>query len=263
MSILACPFCAAPLTREGKSFYCSGEKRHCFDIAKSGYVSLTRASGTSGDDRDMVRARTAFLDKGYYAPFADAVAKAAAGASVIIDAGCGEGYYANRLAGSAEVLGFDLSKHACDHAAKRAKAAGKGAFFGVASVFELPVADASADAVVSLFAPIAEKEFARVLKPGGKLIVGAAGRRHLFELKEAIYTEVYENEGRRDLPEGFALTSQETVSFRFDCAGEDLRPLFSMTPYAFKTSVSDAAKLDALTHLEITAEFDIFVFTKR
>ena len=36
-----------------------------------------------------------------------------------------------------------------------------------------------------------------------------------------------------------------------------------MTPYAFKTSVSDAAKLDALTHLEITAEFDIFVFTKR
>ena len=36
-----------------------------------------------------------------------------------------------------------------------------------------------------------------------------------------------------------------------------------MTPYAFKTSVSDAAKLDALPHLEITAEFDIFVYTKK
>ena len=264
MNILICPFCGAPLEREGASYYCKGAlKRHCFDAAKSGYVSLTRASGTSGDDREMVRARTAFLDKGYYAPFADAIAKAASGADVIIDAGCGEGYYSNRLAESAQVLGFDLSKHACDKAAKRAKAAGNGAFFGVSSVFELPIADASADAVVSLFAPIAEKEFARVLKPGGKLIVGAAGRRHLIELKEAVYAEAYENEGRRDLPEGFALTGEQTVTFRFDCAGEDLRPLFSMTPYAFKTSVSDAAKLDALTHLEITAEFDIFVYTKR
>jgi len=112
-------------------------------------------------------------------------------------------------------------------------------------------------------APIAEKEFARILKPGGKLIVGAAGRRHLWELKTAIYAEAYENEGRRDLPEGFVLSAQEKVTYTFDCAGEDLRPLFSMTPYAFKTSASDAAKLDALLHLEVTADFDIFTYIKK
>ena len=90
MNILSCPFCGSPLIKEEHSLYCEA-KRHCFDIAKSGYVTLTRASGTSGDDREMVRARTAFLDKGYYCPFADAVADAVSGASAVIDAGCGEG----------------------------------------------------------------------------------------------------------------------------------------------------------------------------
>ena len=255
MSILACPFCAAPLTREGKSFYCSGEKRHCFDIAKSGYVSLTRASGTSGDDRDMVRARTAFLDTGYYAPFADAVAKAAAGASVIIDAGCGEGYYANRLAGSAAVFGFDLSKHACDHAAKRAKAAGTGAFFGVASVFELPLGNGTVDAVVNVFAPCAEDEFCRVLRPGGLLVLLGAGERHLLGLKQALYDETYENAERADLPSGMQPIEQRTVRDTVTVVGkEQIANLFSMTPYYWRTSPSDKQKLEALDTLTTEIE---------
>ena len=186
-SVLICPFCRAPLSREGGSLYCGGERRHCFDVAKSGYVTLTRAAGTSGDDREMVRARTAFLDGGHYLPFARAVCDELCGCDTVIDAGCGEGYYSNIIANEGKrVFGFDLSKHACDKAAKRAKAANNGAFFGVSSVFELPVATGSAHAVVSLFAPIAEKEFLRVLKPGGLLIVGGAGGKHLIELKKAV-----------------------------------------------------------------------------
>ncbi len=263
MNILSCPFCTASLEQNGTSLYCSGERRHCFDIAKSGYVTLTRASGTAGDDREMVRARTVFLDKDYYRPFADAVADALGSAKTVIDAGCGEGYYSNIIASrGASVYGFDLSKHACDKAAKRARLHGNGAFFGVASVFELPIADDSADAVVSLFAPIAEREFARVLKRDGLLIVGAAGRRHLYELKQALYADAYENEGRRDLPSGFTETARKSVTYTFDCAGEDLKSLFMMTPYAFKTSKENSAKLGLLSHLVITADFDIFVYKK-
>ena len=263
MNILSCPFCSAKIKREGNSLICGGERKHCFDIAKSGYVTLTRAAGSAGDDRDMVRARTAFLDKGYYLPFANTVADAVDGAETVIDAGCGEGYYSNIIASrGSSVYGFDLSKHACDKAAKRAKALQSGAFFGVSSVYELPIADGSADALVSLFAPIAEREFSRVLKDSGLLIVGAAGRNHLYELKKAVYDEAYENEGRRDLPLGFKEIGRKNVTYTFDCAGEDLKNLFMMTPYAFKTSKSDASKLDLLTHLEITADFDIFLFRK-
>lgn len=260
MSVLICPFCGAPLTKNGGSLYC--ESRHCFDIAKSGYVTLTRASGASGDDRDMVRARTAFLDSGAYRPFANAICDALMGRDTVVDAGCGEGYYSNIISERGHhVYGFDLSKHACDKAAKRAKASGNGAFFGVASVFELPIANGAADAVVSLFAPIAEEEFSRVLGDNGVLVVGAAGRRHLIELKAAVYDEAYENEGRRDLPSGFVEVGHKSVTYTFNC--RDVKSLFMMTPYAFKTSVSDMAKLDSIDSLDITADFDIFIYKKQ
>ena len=72
-------------------------------------------------------------------------------------------------------------------AAKRAKREGLDAFFGVAGIYTLPLQDASVDAVVSLFAPICEEEFLRVLKPGGILIAAGAGREHLGALKRVLY----------------------------------------------------------------------------
>ncbi len=270
---LICPFCGLPLTREGMSLYCPA--RHCFDLARSGYASLTRTSGTSGDDRNMVRARTEFLDQDYYRPFADAVLAAADGYHTVVDAGCGEGYYSVRLARAGHrVYGFDLSKAACDHAARRAKAAGISAafpapdsvgqaFFGVAGISHLPIADGAADAVINLFAPVDEAEFTRILRPGGRLIIGGAAPRHLFEFKQAIYDTVYENEGRRDLPRGLIPEDHRRITCTFLCEGAHLRPLLAMTPYAFKTSPADAARLDRLDRLEITADFDIFIYRKK
>jgi 23S rRNA (guanine745-N1)-methyltransferase len=53
----------------------------------------------------------------------------------------------------------------------------------VASIFALPVQNASLDAVTNLFAPCAEEEFLRVLKPNGHLLLVGAGERHLMGLK--------------------------------------------------------------------------------
>lgn len=35
-----------------------------------------------------------------------------------------------------------------------------------------------------------------------------------------------------------------------------------MTPYAFRTSKEDMSKLDAIDSLDVTADFDIFVYRK-
>ena len=262
--ILICPVCGGRLADTGTSLVCASPKKHCFDKAKSGYVNLAVGKSSTGDDKEMVRARTEFLNKGYYLPLAEAVAEAVGGCDTVIDCGCGDGYYSVKVAEGCRCLyGFDLSKYACERGAKRAKEAGTDCFFGVASVFSLPIKDGSADAAISLFAPVAEGEFSRILKKDSKLIVVGAGKRHLYEFKEAMYADVYENEGRRDLPVGFEEIEKKNLSYTFRCAGEDLRRLLMMTPYAFRTSMADAAKLDQLDFLDITADFDIFIYKKR
>ena len=102
-SMLCCPNCGQPLKKDGRTFCCP--KRHSFDIAAAGYCNLllsSRSGDKVGDDKQMVAARRRFLDRGYYQPLADAVCERVSSIlskpSVVIDAGCGEGYYTRQLA---------------------------------------------------------------------------------------------------------------------------------------------------------------------
>jgi 23S rRNA (guanine745-N1)-methyltransferase len=197
LNLLHCPICHAKLSlaNEEKSCGCEGERRHCFDFSKSGYLNLSGPHGGSGDKKDAIRARREFLNAGYYAPLADAITKKLniIGAKSALDAGCGEGYYTNRFSKDLEILGIDLSKDGIDAAAKVSKSRQTGAGFVIASLFALPIPDKTMDAVINIFAPCAEDEFLRILKPGGYVIVVAAGEKHLLGLKEKLYENTYLN----------------------------------------------------------------------
>ena len=100
-SLFRCPLCGSPLTREERGCICPA--RHSFDRAAAGYVHLLPPnrmhSKAPGDDREMVAARAAFLERGYYAPLRQALEELVLEASahlegpVLLDSGCGEGYY--------------------------------------------------------------------------------------------------------------------------------------------------------------------------
>lgn len=274
-SLLRCPICraAGTLSADGRVFRCLGEKPHSYDVARSGYLNLSRSQKSGGDSSDAVRARSAFLEKDYYRPLAVRVREILdeIKAETVIDAGCGEGYYTNRMAGEGRtVIGFDLSKSAIDHAAKQAKKAESTAkipkstvLFAVSSLFELPVADACADVVTNLFAPCAEAEFSRVLKSGGELIVVGAGENHLMGLKRVLYETPYPNPGRADLPRNLSLVSRERLTFEARICGQsDIRALFSMTPYYYRTPREGHEKLAALDALVTELDFDIYRYRK-
>ena len=213
--ILVCPVCKSELYRDEKSYFCRGEKRHCYDISSSGHVNLCPGRATGGDDKKAVRSRTEFLNLGYYQPIADKICEILSSLTedcFVVDAGCGEGYYTNRVAKStgAKTYGFDLSKEAIISASKSAKRQGiNNVVFGVGGIYELPVGDSSADAITNIFAPCAEFEFERVLKENGLLIVVTAGKNHLYGLKEAIYETVHTNEARADMPQNMILEQQQ------------------------------------------------------
>lgn len=273
LQTLRCPICGAAftLTENQKSLVCTGTgKHHCFDRGASGYVNFAPpAMSRSGDNPELVRARTAFLDRGDYDPIRQSVCKELAMVGgTVADAGCGEGYYTVGFSDVADaVLGFDLSKSAADAAARRARRAGKTSeektFFGVGSIYELPVKDASLDAVTSLFAPCAEEEFARVLKDGGILVTVAAGENHLVGLKKALYSNVYVNTDRVDMPRFMTLDHETNLEYDVTLScHDDIMNLFSMTPYYYRTSPKDLEKLEGLETLSTKVQATVRVYRK-
>lgn len=267
---LRCPVChnGFSLSENGRSLICKGEnKKHCFDIAASGYVNLAPpAKNGSGDPKEAVRSRTEFLDKGFYAPIRDTVCdKIATHGGFVVDAGCGEGYYSCGIASCCEALvGFDLSKSSIEAAAKRARREGTGnAFFAVSGIYEMPLANECADAVVSIFAPCAEAEFNRVLKKDGLLIVVGAGEDHLLGLKKAIYETTYKNTERVDMPSSMRLLEEQRMAYTIELFdNKSIMDLFSMTPYSYRTGESDLQKLKKLERLITEVDVTVRVYQK-
>ena len=265
-TLFSCPVCKESLFIEDRSCKCNN--RHCFDLAKEGYVNLltgSKSTDFSGDDKEMVASRTRFLDGGYYGPLRDRMCqlldKLVKEKNSLLDAGCGEGYYTSKYAELfRNTIGVDISKSAVKHAAKRCK----NAFFAVGSVYHLPVSDSVCDAVVNCFSPNVPDEFYRVLKEGGYLLYVVPAPRHLWELKSILYDNPYENEEKTEQYEGFEYVGAEGVTNAFTLSSrEDIDALFHMTPYSWNTPKECADRLKSKDSLDVTAEFVIHIYRKK
>ena len=259
-----CPICQRPLARQENSLLC--ENRHTFDIAKSGQVNLLRAFGQKhGDNADMVKARRNFLESGAYDPMRRAVAALLstylADGGILLDSGCGEGYYTEEFAKNQafSVYGIDISPKAAALCAKKNCCRG----VAVASAYELPIADGTVDAITNIFSPFCREEFLRILKTGGIVIDVIPAERHLWELKAAIYDTPYENKIKPIGIEGFVHRETRPVTTSFTLTTHDeIRDLMLMTPYFYRTGKTGHEKLSQLSTLQVTASFYLLVYQK-
>jgi 23S rRNA (guanine745-N1)-methyltransferase len=262
---LACPLDGCPLVPGEKTWRC--ENGHSFDVARQGYVHLLpvqkKRSLDPGDSKEMVAARQRFLNAGFYKEIAEALSDLALEAlpveeiGSVLDAGSGEGYYLRHLSARAgdnslALIGVDISKWAVLAAAKQ----DKRTRWAVGSNANLPILPESLDLVLCLFGFPVYSEFARVLKPGGKVIQVDTGADHLRELREIIYPELKPPADTEIVdPEGFRTLDSTVLRFPLSLPDQDsIADLLAMTPHLYRANSEGLEKAASLESLVVTVD---------
>lgn len=260
---LICPIDGLALLLEDNSVFCSNG--HQYDIGKPGYVNLLsvqhKRSKAPGDSKEMVRARTAFLSMGFYDPIAqhlaDTISAQHQSELTLVDAGCGDGFYAEKIDSLTDtklhLIGFDISKWAIQHAARRCQ----GTWL-VASNKRIPLADNSADVVLDMFGFPDFDSFARVLKPDGKLICVTPGDQHLVELREIIYPAVKQTR-ERQYPDSFNRDTSTKLSYEVMLGKTALENLLAMTPHLYRAPKEGLNQVATLERLSISVDVTVDV----
>lgn len=265
-----CPLCNSPLLSHEKLFRCANN--HSFDLAKENYLNLLpvqfKHSKNPGDNKAMVNARRAFLEQGYYQPLVDRLVALYqekkqtnnSAPAVILDAGCGEGFYTHQHKDADNIVyGVDIAKEAIKKAGKKYPQC----HFSVATLSKLPFSDELFSWIVSVYAPILETEFSRVLNKGGFLLTVTPAKQHLMQLKQCIYDDAKEHDEEKVPVEHLTLVHQESVSYTMNLAtGQDTLNLLSMTPFAFKASEEVKTSLLNTPNFICQADFLIRLYQK-
>lgn len=190
---LACPVCGDGLVLvDGapRSLRCPAG--HAFDVARQGHVVLLHgATRLRADTADMVAARERVLGSGAYHPVTaavvDAVRAAAPPGGLVVDLGAGTGHHTAALLEALpdrHGVALELSVPALRRVVR---AHPRLAAVGVDVTRSLPLLDATAGAVLAVFAPLPDvAELARVCAPGALLAVVTPEPSHLGALRSRL-----------------------------------------------------------------------------
>ncbi|WP_043669802.1 methyltransferase domain-containing protein [Clavibacter michiganensis] len=282
-SWLRCPVCGHDLDAVPPLVLrCS--RGHAVDANKRGYATLL-APGTRviGDTADMLAARGRFLDRGHYQPLVDALLEALVHsgpdlpARRILEAGCGTGHYLRAVLDGhpgSTGLAADLSPAAVAIAVR-----GRPDVDGVVADTwaALPLRDGAVDLVLDVFAPRNVPEFHRVLTPGGRVAVVAAGPEHLTELRASGRAVGVQEDKRERILEAadpfFEAVSETRVQRILHLTDDDVALLLGMGPsahhtggqqaHAVEAASAPAADATAASRQEVTIDVMVHVLRRR
>jgi 23S rRNA (guanine745-N1)-methyltransferase len=181
------------LRREEGRLLCP--RRHSFDIARSGYINLLqpqeRRSKQPGDTVAAVAARRRLHDRGLSEPLLQSIAQTLAPSpnDIVLDAGCGDGFYLGSLARQIgfDAHGVDISTRAIEVAARRYP---ECEWIVANADRSMPYADKSFSTVLSITARMNPGEFRRLLRDDGRLLVALPAPEDLIELRGAGHDRV-------------------------------------------------------------------------
>jgi len=260
---LACPRCGSRFALTDTSVKC--ENNHCYDLCAKGYINFAPQHDQTKEKYDaaLFQSRNRILTDGFYLPVLNAVARmleAKHGSKpfTLLDAGCGEGYYARQLAqqfSHSTIIGLDLSRDGIRAAARQPG----DVLWLVGDLKQLPLADHQADYVLDVFTPANYDEFARVLTPDGELIKVIPDSDYLSEIRNVfqpyLRQEGYSNQLVLDhLSKNAEILEKVEIRKTFPLSEEQSRCFMNMTPMSFSVpgEVLEKTVLEQITlHLKV------------
>lgn len=206
VNALACPHDGRALQLKGRVLGCAAG--HRFDLARQGYATLiSRPLAHQGDPVPLVDRRVRVHDAGLltsvHRAVIDAARTAALPPGIVCDVGAGPGSYLAAVLDALTTrhgLAVDVSKAAIRRAARCHDRAGAV----VADVWDgLPIRTGAASLLLDVFAPRAPEEYARVLAPGGTLLVVTPQPHHLDGVRETFDLLAIEADKAQQLASAF------------------------------------------------------------
>jgi 23S rRNA (guanine745-N1)-methyltransferase len=268
--LLQCPVCEGGLAPVPGGLACA--RGHHHDLAREGYVALLNGpvGRAAGDDAAMVAARVEIEAAGHFAPLTTAIVAAVGAAedqaaapggtadephapdragevaptaggrrderSLAIDIGAGTGRHlaavVERSSRPRHGVAIDVSRAACRSIAR----AHPPLAVVRADVWSrIPVADGAADLVLDVFAPRNGAELARVVEPGGILLVATPAAGHLGELRELHRLSIQPDKParlREQLRPWFEEATTEAIEWSLSLTAAEATNLLRMGPSA-------------------------------
>jgi 23S rRNA (guanine745-N1)-methyltransferase len=260
MLVCAVRNCHKPLSREQKRLVCPDG--HSFDLARGGTINLLqpqeRRSKQPGDTPAAVEARQRLHDRGVTAPLLDTIAEmsGAVAQDVVLDAGCGDGFYLGSLGRRIgfDAHGVDISAPAIRAAARRYPPA-EGKFEWIIANADrfIPYEDGAFSLVLSITARMNAAEFRRVLRPEGRLLVAIASPEDFAELR---------GPGRDRVPRtletfapAFKLADQRRATTVADLDAEAVQDVL--------VSIYRPMRTNAVEAMRLTFSLDLLLFKPR
>lgn len=257
---LRCPLCGGGLRLAGNSFRCPSG--HCYDLAAKNYLNLAPAAKAPAQyNRQLFATRRRVFAGGFYDAPVKAICELAAEKYhtlqrplTVIDAGCGEGFFAARLLNAlspaaAEVYALDLAKDGLIMAAQgepRLKCL-------LADLAALPFDDNSADIILNILSPANYGEFRRVLRPNGLLIKVIPGAAYLQEVRAAYQLPPgEESEAAEQLAAAAAGLTESRFTYTLPLNREQAADFLLMTP------LSEHRQTPEADFTEITIDLRLF-----
>ncbi|WP_196427059.1 putative RNA methyltransferase [Paenibacillus woosongensis] len=223
-----CPVCSVTLELQDNSLIC--KSRHCFDIAKQGYVNFLLQAPKEKYDKRLFQSRARVSQAGVFRGLTDRLGEIVQNelerrqarqqvelvqqkmvrrslgqspgerqrtTAAILDAGCGEGSHLSalvrQLAGTTEGRLVAAGIDISKAGIQMAAKANPGMLWGVADLAKCPFANDSFDIILNILSPANYSEFHRMLADDGLVMKVIPGTEYLQEIRRALHSET----GRR------------------------------------------------------------------